>query len=89
MPLINHRMNFSIEVPAEAIPLTSQNLSTVLTSATSVDQQLLQTSAQQLQNWEKQAGYYGSLQVGLMVIFMQTKSLTLKIVCVYRHFAPH
>lgn len=57
-------MIFAIEVPAEANPLTTENLHRVLTSATSADQQQMKTSAQQLQNWEKQSGYYTSLQVG-------------------------
>lgn len=56
-------MIFAIEVPAEANPLTTENLHRVLTSASSTDQQQLKTSAQQLQNWEKQSGYYSSLQV--------------------------
>lgn len=57
-------MTFSIEVPGEANPLTTENLHRVLTSASSADQQQLKTSAQQLQNWEKQSGYYSLLQVG-------------------------
>ena len=55
-------MNFSIEVPAEANPLTTQNLHHILQSASSNDPQQLKTAAQQLQNWEKSPGFYSSLQ---------------------------
>lgn len=60
----NSTMVFAIEVPAEANPLTTENLHRTLTSASSADQQQVKTSALQLQNWEKQPGYYSSLQVG-------------------------
>lgn len=60
-------MNFAIEVPAEANPLTTENLHRVLISASSADQQQLKTSAQQLQNWEKQSSYYSSLQVSYIL----------------------
>lgn len=60
------RMEFSIEVSAEANPFNTENLYRALSSASSVDQQQLKTSAQQLQNWEKTAGYYSSLQVDLL-----------------------
>lgn len=55
-------MNFSIEVEAN-YPLTIQTLYDVLASASSADRQQVQTGAQQLSNWEKQEGYYSSLQV--------------------------
>lgn len=55
-------MNFAIEVPAEANPLTNQTLFHVLQSASSNDQQQVKTGAQQLQNWEKSPGFYSSLQ---------------------------
>ena len=55
-------MNFAIEVPAEANPLTLQTLQHVLQSASSSDQHQVQTGAQQLQNWEKSSGFYSSLQ---------------------------
>lgn len=55
-------MNFSIEVPAEANPLTAQTLYHILQSAASNDPQQLKTGAQQLQNWEKSPGFYSSLQ---------------------------
>ena len=55
-------MNFSIEV--EAIqPLTIETLYNTLAAASSADRQQVQTGAQQLSNWEKQPGYFGSLQV--------------------------
>ncbi|MCJ1436845.1 hypothetical protein MMC27_006227 [Xylographa pallens] len=55
-------MNFAIEVPLEANPLNSQTLINTLTKASSTDQQQVQTSTQQLQNWERQPGFYSSLQ---------------------------
>lgn len=55
-------MNFTIEVPAEANPLTDQTLFYVLQSASSNDQQQVKSGAQQLQNWEKSPGFYSSLQ---------------------------
>jgi len=55
-------MNFAIEAPAEANPLTIENLHHVLQSASSNDQHQVQTGAQQLQNWEKSPGFYSSLQ---------------------------
>lgn len=55
-------MNFSIEVPAEANPLTDQTLFHVLQSASSNDQQQVKSGTQQLQNWEKYPGFYSSLQ---------------------------
>ena len=55
-------MNFAIEVPAEANPLTDQTLFQVLRSASSNDQQQVKSGAQQLQNWEKSPNFYNSLQ---------------------------
>ena len=55
-------MNFAIEVPGEANPLTDQTLFHVLQSASSNDQQQIKTGAQQLQNWEKTPGFYSLLQ---------------------------
>ena len=55
-------MDFSIEVPAEANPLTTQTLHHILQSASSNDPQQLKTAAQQLQNWERSPGFYSSLQ---------------------------
>ena len=57
-------MNGVIELTGEANPLTIPTLFQVLSSASSIDQQQVQTGAQQLQNWEKQPGFYSSLQVG-------------------------
>ena len=56
-------MNFTVEVPGEANPLSIQNLYHVLESASSADNQQVKTGAQQLANWEKQDGFYSSLQV--------------------------
>lgn len=55
-------MNGAIELPGEANPLNVQNLYQVLTSAASANQQQVKTGTQQLQNWEKQPGFYSSLQ---------------------------
>lgn len=55
-------MNFAIEVPGEASPLTDQTLFHVLQSASSSDQQQVKSGTQQLQNWEKSPGFYSSLQ---------------------------
>ncbi|KAL8994224.1 MAG: hypothetical protein Q9169_005740 [Polycauliona sp. 2 TL-2023] len=55
-------MNFSIEVAGEANPLSLQTVYHTLTAASSSDPQQIKSGAQQLQNWEKQSGYYGHLQ---------------------------
>ena len=55
-------MDFTIEVAAEANPLTDQTLFHVLQSASSNDRQQIKSGAQQLQNWEKSSGFYSSLQ---------------------------
>ncbi|KAI9759134.1 MAG: hypothetical protein M4579_002581 [Chaenotheca gracillima] len=55
-------MNEVFELPAEANPLTSQNLYNALQAATSPYQQQVQTGTQQLQAWEKEKGFYSSLQ---------------------------
>ncbi|KAI4262276.1 MAG: hypothetical protein L6R42_002545 [Xanthoria sp. 1 TBL-2021] len=55
-------MNFAIEVAGEANPLSLQTLYHTLTAASSSDPQQIESGAQQLQNWEKQSGYYSSLQ---------------------------
>lgn len=84
-------MIFAIEVPAESNPLTTGNLHRVLKAATSADQQQLRTSAQQLQNWERQPGYYNSLQVGDMRLdhTAMIALLMLEPVCVCRSLAAH
>lgn len=56
------KMNFAIEVSAEANPLTGNTLFHVLQSASSNDQQRVKSGAQQLHNWEKCPGFYSSLQ---------------------------
>ena len=55
-------MNFAIEAPAEANPLTARTLLHVLQSASSSDRQQVQSGAKQLQNWERSPGFYSSLQ---------------------------
>lgn len=55
-------MNFSVEVPGEANPLSENTLLHVLKSAASRNPQQVQTGTKQLQNWEKSAGYYKHLQ---------------------------
>ncbi len=60
-------MNGAFELSGQANPLTIQTLYQVLTSASSNNQQQVKTGAQQLQNWEKQPGFYSSLQVGTTI----------------------
>ncbi|KAM9881391.1 hypothetical protein VD0002_g8405 [Verticillium dahliae] len=55
-------MSFAIEVPGTANPLTLQELCRALESATGADHAQRQTSGQQLEAWEKETGYYSSLQ---------------------------
>ncbi|KAI9870923.1 MAG: hypothetical protein M1830_003629, partial [Pleopsidium flavum] len=55
-------MNGAVELPPEANPLNEQTLYHILSAASSSDQQQISTGSQQLQNWEKQPGYYSSLQ---------------------------
>ena len=62
MPVI-HEL---IELPSEANPLNPQTLFKVLSGATSTDQQQVKTAALQLQNWEKEPGYYSGLQTVLI-----------------------
>lgn len=56
-------MNGAIELPGEAAPLTPQQVYLALQSASSYQQQRIQTGTQQLQTWETQRGYYSILQV--------------------------
>lgn len=55
-------MSFAIEVAGEANPFATDTLYRTLTAAASADPQQIRTGTQQLQNWEKQPGYYSSLQ---------------------------
>lgn len=61
-------MNFAIELPGHANPLTADSLYRTLISGSSVDQQQIKSSALQLQNWEKQSGYYSLLQVDFIAV---------------------
>ncbi|KKY18054.1 putative importin 11 [Phaeomoniella chlamydospora] len=54
--------HFSIDAQAETVPLDGQTLYNTLAAATGTNYQLLQTSTQQLQNWEKAPGFYSTLQ---------------------------
>lgn len=56
-------MDFSIEAPGEANPLTVQNLYNVLISASSANRQQVKVGAQQLSNWETHPNFNSSLQV--------------------------
>lgn len=55
-------VSFAIEAPAEANPLTVENIYNVLQSASSSNQHQVQTGTKQLQNWEKSQGFYSLLQ---------------------------
>lgn len=57
-------MTIAIEVPGEAAPLTPQEVYLALQSASSHQQNFIQTGTQQLQTWESKHGYYALLQVG-------------------------
>ena len=52
----------AVELPSEANPLNAQTLLSTLTRASSNNQQQVQTGTQQLQNWERQPGFFSSLQ---------------------------
>jgi hypothetical protein len=56
-------MAIAIEVPGEAAPLTPQQVYLALQSASSHQQNFIQTGTQQLQTWESRHGYYTLLQV--------------------------
>lgn len=56
-------MTIAIEVPGEAAPLTPQQVYLALQSASSHQQNFIQTGTQQLQTWEGRHGYYTLLQV--------------------------
>ena len=54
--------HFSIDAQGETVPLSRQTLYETLGAATGTNYQLLQTSTQQLQNWEKSPHFYSLLQ---------------------------
>jgi len=54
--------SFAVEVPGEANPLTENLLVHALRSASSSDPHQIQTGTKQLQQWEKEPGYYRHLQ---------------------------
>ncbi|CAN8101410.1 unnamed protein product [Discula destructiva] len=55
-------MDFAIEVPGEANPLTLQELCKALEAATSMDNSQRTASGKQLKAWETQTSYFPSLQ---------------------------
>lgn len=55
-------MEFSVEVPGEANPLSEQTIYNTLLSASSNDPQQVQTGTKQLQAWEAETGFYPLLQ---------------------------
>jgi hypothetical protein len=67
-------VEFGIEVPGEANPLTEGILFHVLRSAASTDPTQIQTGTKQLQEWEKARGFYPLLQT----VFLD-KSLPLEV----------
>ena len=54
--------NGAIELPQEANPLNPETLYNALTRASSTNQQQVQSGTLQLQNWERQPGFFSSLQ---------------------------
>lgn len=66
----------SIELPGEANPLNRQTLFNALVAAAGTTQQQVQTGSQQLQNWEKQEGYYSLLQVSTNCFVQTVEKLT-------------
>jgi len=56
-------MEYSIELPAENVPFSQEQLLKALTSAISGNPQQVQTSTAQLQEWETKEGFYSQLQV--------------------------
>lgn len=57
-------MEFAIEVPGEAAPLTPQQVYLALQSASSSQQASIQSGTKQLQTWESRRGYHQLLQAG-------------------------
>ncbi|KAL8766030.1 MAG: hypothetical protein Q9209_007059 [Squamulea sp. 1 TL-2023] len=55
-------MSFAIELAGEANPLSIQSLYQTLTAASSSNHQQVKSGTQQLQNWEKQPGFFCLLQ---------------------------
>lgn len=83
--LISPNMNGAIELSGEANPLELQTLYQVLTSASSNNQQQVKTGTQQLQNWERQPGFYSSLQVGIIIIGMGDSRSIWQLTCTTVH----
>ncbi|KAI0384166.1 ARM repeat-containing protein [Hypomontagnella monticulosa] len=55
-------MNFAIEVPGAATPLSLQELCRTLQAASSIDNSSRQAATQQLSTWESEPEYYPALQ---------------------------
>lgn len=56
-------MEYAIELPAENVPFSQDQLLKALTSATSGNPQQVQACTAQLQEWETKEGFYSQLQV--------------------------
>lgn len=56
-------MNFAIEVPGAAMPLSLHELCRTLQAASSTDNSSRQAATQQLSTWESDPEYYPALQV--------------------------
>ncbi len=56
-------MENAVELPAESAPLNQELLLKALTLATSGNPQQVQTTTQQLQEWETKGTFYSQLQV--------------------------
>ncbi|KAI9744571.1 MAG: hypothetical protein M1818_002100 [Claussenomyces sp. TS43310] len=56
----------AIELPGEAAPLSGHQVYLALQSASSSQQQFIQTGTQQLQTWESQPGYHSLLQAAYL-----------------------
>ncbi|KAK4626424.1 Importin-11 [Fulvia fulva] len=54
--------SFTIEVPGEANPLSTENIVSTLQAASSSHPNQIQTGTKQLAQWEKEPGYYRGLQ---------------------------
>jgi hypothetical protein len=58
--------SFAIEVPAETNPLSKENITKSLRSATSTDIHQIQTGTKQLQQWECSEGYFTGLHAAYL-----------------------
>ncbi len=56
-------MNFAIEVPGEAVPLSFPDLYKALEAGTGADHNQRLSATAQLKDWESHPDFFGSLQV--------------------------